>query len=212
MKKLLSLLLCMISLFSLFACGDGGAQDDDTASLSGEESSEDAWLAQLMSEAEMVYSWFCGGNSPSRADTGLVEEDGAVYAPVTEPGLSDCDALRDRVSQLFSTDIVDKLMATEVYSGTPVFRDINGQLYYCTNTLGEVPWDIGQRTGSVITRNEAEIIYHLDITHDYYSSVYTAACDYRLVLGEDGQWRFASFRLPALLIADQMFKPDHTEE
>ena len=42
-------------------------------------------------------------------------------------------------------------------------------------------------------------------TAEMAASSFAASCDYSLLLGEDGKWRFQNFELPALLIAGQMF-------
>jgi len=202
MKRILAFVFCLALLASLCACGDG----EPLPSSSDVTISEKDWVDVLMDDAEELYSWFTGCNRPRCDQSSAIELDGAVYMPVTEPGLGDTAALRGRLSELFTESIVDSLMEKVVYSGAPMFRDIGGTLYFCSDVSGQVPWDIGQRQGAVISQTDTEIIYHLELTHNYFASSYTAVCDYRLILGEDGQWRFASFRLPALLIAEQMFQ------
>jgi len=89
-----------------------------------------------------------------------------------------------------------------------MFREFDGRLYYCTEALGLVPSDIGERTGMVTNRTDIELVYHMDITYKYFESDFSASYDYRLELGEDSKWYFADFKLPAMLIAEQMFLSD----
>ena len=209
MKKALCAILCLVMLFSLCACGDN---EDDLVPSSGDVFSEETWIDRSFAQAERLYAWFTGCSKPACDMTATLEADGGIYAPVLESGLTDTAALRTRLEEYFTAEIVEKLMGTMVYPDAPVFRDFGGELYYCCDVSGQVPWDIGERMSFVISQTDTEIIYHLELSHDYYASRFSAACDYRLVPGEDGKWRFASFRLPALLIAEQMFGADHGEE
>lgn len=207
MKRILSILLCAaILIMPLCACGDDPSEE--TAAQTIDVNSGVSWVDDLFEEAELLYSWFTGCNRP-RFDSGSAVQSGdAEYVRVTESGLNCIDDLRVRLSRVFSQGIVDSLMNTVVYSGAPMFCDIDGVLHYCTAMQGEVPWDIGTRIGSIVSQSDTEIIYRIEMTYEYYASSFSSAYDYRIVPGEDGQWRFTDFRLPAMLIAEAMFKYD----
>ena len=210
MKKILCLVLCaMLLILPLSACGD-----DNPASVSDSDAAgEMKWIDRQFAEAEELYAWFVGCARPACNTADTVEVDGTVYERVTEPFLTDSAALRARLDTLFVPAIAEELMAAEVYSGAPVFRDIDGKLYCCREAFGQVPHDIGERIGTIDSQMGTEMVYRVDITYDYYASSFAASCDYTLLLGEDGKWRFETFRLPALLIAEQMFQSDDgTEE
>ncbi len=201
MKKILCIVLCaVISLTALCACGEGEVVVSESDAVS-----EMKWIDRQFAEAEEMYAWFAGCCKPSCDMSATADVDGTVYVRVTEPGLSDMTALRSGLEEMFSVEIVDDLMNTEVYSGAPVFREIDGRLYCCSESSGQVPHDLGERIGTIDSQVGTEMIYRVDVTYDYYSSSFAASCDYQLLLGEDGKWRFQNFELPALLIAEKMF-------
>ncbi len=209
MKKFLCLILSLIMLVSVCACGKDGEENYDDP---GVESTEQTWLDRQFAEAEELYAWFTGCGAPERSASDMLEADGAMYARVLEPGLTSLEALETRLNTYFTEDIVLSLMETEVFSGAPVFRDMEGGLYYCVDMSGEIPWDIGTRSGFILSQSNTEILYHVEISLDYYGSLFWAEHDYHLVPGTGGKWCFDSFRLPAALIAEQMFQPDHVED
>ena len=209
MKNFLCVFLCTMIMFCLGACG---SRNGEPTASSSDAASQGSWVDARFAEAEKLYSWFTGCGKPACDKSDTMQAGDTVYVRVTEPGLTDMSALNKRLNEHFTEDIAASLVKSVVYSDFPFFRDFDGALYFCTDASGQVPWDIGQRTASIISQTDSEIVYHLDISHDYYSSAFAASYDYWLVLGEDGQWRFASFRLPALLIAEQMFQSDHNEE
>jgi len=187
-------------LAPLCACGD----DEATVSES-DAVTEMKWIDRRFAEAERIYAWFAGCGRPACSPADTVDMDGTVYVRVAEAGLGDMAALRARLEELFSAEIVELLLETVVYSGAPVFREVDGRLYCCSESYGQVPYDLGERIGTVDSENGTEMVYRVDVTYDYYASSFAASCDYSLLLGEDGKWRFQNFELPALLIAGQMF-------
>lgn len=206
MKKILCALLCaLIILLPLTACGKDETSTDEPQS---EVQSEHSWLDEKFSEAELLCSWFTGCDRPATDASDTKEKDGAAYARVIENGLTDREALRARIRAVFTEEITAELMETEVYTGAPVFRDFDGKLYFCTESLGLVPSNIGERSGEIISRSDIELVYRMDIKYDYYASSFSASYDYVLTLGEDSKWYFSSFKLPAMLIAEQMFMSD----
>lgn len=209
MKKILCVILSLILMVSLCACGKDGEEADDS---SPEVSSEQTWLDLQFAQAEELYAWFTGCGAPEHSASDVLEADGAMYARVLEPGLTSLEALQTRLNTYFTEDIVLSLMEKEVFSGAPIFRDMEGALYYCVDMSGEIPWDIGTRSGFILSQSNTEILYHVEISLDYYGTLFWAEYDYHLVPGSGGKWCFDSFRLPATLIAEQMFQPDHTED
>ncbi len=206
MKKILCALLCaLIMILPLCACGK---DENPSDGQQDEVQSEHSWLDDKFAEAELLYSWFTGCGRPDTDSSDIKEKDGAVYARVVENGLTDREALRARIRAVFTEEITDELMAVEVYSGAPMFRDFDGRLYFCTESLGLVPSNIGERSGEIISRSDIELIYRMDINYEYYASSFSATYDYVLTLGEDSKWYFSSFKLPAMLIAEQMFLSD----
>ncbi len=209
MKKILCLILCLVMLVSVCACGKN--EDDPSASAS-DAVSQGCWVDPIFAEAEATYAWFTGCGKPAYDHETIRDVEGASYAMVTVPGLDSMEALQERLCRLFSDEIALQLVDSVVYPGTPVFREYNDDLYYCVDMLGQVPYDIGQRTAYIDSQTDTEAVYHLEITHDYYATSFSAFYDYRLVKNDDGSWRFVDFKLPALLIAGQMFGVDHAEE
>lgn len=201
MKRFLCIFLCAIlTLMPLCSCGDDGDAVSESDAVS-----EVKWIDRQFAEAERMYAWFAGCGKPACSAADAAEIDGTVYHRVAETGLSDMAALRARLEEKFAVEIVDALMETVVYSGVPMFRDIDGRLYCCSESYGQVPYDLGERIGTIDSQVGTEMVYRVDITYDYYASSFAASCDYQLLLGEDGKWRFQNFELPALLIAGQMF-------
>jgi len=206
MKRLLCALLCALMIICLLcSCGKDENQSDEPQN---EVQSEHSWLDDKFAEAELLYSWFTGCDRPATDSSDTKEKDGASYARVIESGLTDRETLRARIRAVFTEEITSELMENEVYSGTPVFRDFDGKLYFCTESLGLVPSNIGERNGEIISRSDIELIYRMDVKYDYYASSFAATYDYVLTLGEDSKWYFSSFKLPAMLIAEQMFLSD----
>ncbi len=207
MKKFLCLILCAV-LLTLPLCACGGEEEGAGTGVTIETESENKWIEDRFDQAERLYAWHTGCARPSCNASDSVDTGEAVYVCVTEPGLDSYDALRERINSLFDPLVAQPLTETVVYSGAPVFKDINGALYCCRDASGQVPYDIGQRIGTVDSQTDTEIVYRVDITYDYYASSFAASYDYHLVKGEDGVWRFTNFQLPALLIAEQMFNED----
>lgn len=210
MKKKLNviagLLVCLALVFSLLSgCSDTGSEDQ-----SGSQESKDDWIVELFTKAEFTYSWFTGCGQPATNDEDVKYDGENAYVRVTESGVSDLAALRQRLADSFTETTVNSLMSTEVFAGMPLFRDFDGALYVFGDIVGAVPHDIGDRVGTVTSQTENEISYHVDMTYEYYDTEYSAQYDYKLTLGEDGVWRFSHFQLPALLIAEEMF--DYEEE
>ena len=206
MKKILCVILCaIILLVPLCACG----KEEEPGSEAGVSAlPEEKWIDRRFAEAELIFAWFSGCARPSCDSSDTVDTGDAVYVRVTEPGLDSADALRARLNEYFAPELTDALMDTVVYSGAPMFRNIDGVLYCCREVNGKVPHDIGERIGTVDSQTDTEMVYRVDVVYDYYASAFAASYDYHLVKGEDGVWRFMDFKLPALLIADQMFMSD----
>lgn len=201
MKKFLCIILCVVfSLSALCACG----KDEEIVSDS-DAAAEMKWIDRQFAEAEQMYAWFAGCSRPACDMSSAVDIEGTAYVRVIEPGLNDLASLKARLDELFAVEIAEELMETVVYSGAPVFRDIDGVLHCCRESYGQVPHDLGERIGTIDSQVGTEMVYRVDVTYDYYASSFAASCDYSLLLGEDGKWRFQNFELPALLIAEQMF-------
>lgn len=213
MKKLTALLLCLclLALPLLSGCGeDEDASGDNLAQGSSPAGVE--WIDKLIAEAEIPYSWFDGCGKPA-TDSGDIRTVGDIeYVRVIEPGAYSPAELRATLEALFTQDIVEALLITEAAKSYPMFREYDGMIYMFRGAVGEVPRDIGERTGSLVSQDEREIVYHLALTYKYYNSTYSAEYDYKLTLGEDGVWRFSRFRLPAMLLAEQMFTYEQPEE
>ena len=207
MKRFLCVVLCVLALLTaLCGCGKG-----ETAVSDSDAAAEMKWIDIQFAEAEEMYAWFAGCGKPACDMSDSRDVEGTVYVRVTQPGLSDMTALRSRLEEMFSVEIVDGLMETVVYSGAPMFREIDGRLYCCRESYGQVPYDLGERIGTIDSQVGTEMVYRVDITYDYYASSFAASCDYHLLLDEDGKWRFQDFQLPALLIAEQMFTDTQQE-
>lgn len=207
MKRFLCVVLCvLVALTALCGCGK-----DEVVVSESDAASEMKWIDIQFAEAERIYAWFAGCGRPSCDTSDAVDVEGTIYVRVTESGLVNMDALRTRLGELFSPEIAEELLATVVYSGAPVFREIDGRLYCCSESYGQVPYDLGERIGTIDSQVGTEMVYRVDVTYDYYASSFAASCDYHLLLGEDGKWRFQDFELPALLIAGQMFSDDSQE-
>lgn len=205
MKKILCVLLCaFIIILPLCSCG----KDDPSQVSASDAASEHAWLDEKFDRAELLCSWFKGCGRPATDADSAREHEGAMYAAVTEPELNSLKALEAALKAVFTDEVTAQLLATEIYDGAPVFREFDGRLYFCTEVQGLVPRDIGRRTGEIISRTDIELVYRVDVTYDYYASVFTASYDYVLTLGEDSKWYFSAFELPAMLIAEQMFMSD----
>lgn len=206
MKRLLCVIICALVLLApLCACGK---EKEETADPGVSSLPEEKWIDQKFSEAELMYAWFSGCARPACDNSNTVDTGEALYVRVTEAGLDSTDALRRRLGDYFAEEVVSSLMSTVIYSGAPIFRDIDGALYCCREVNGKVPHDIGERIGTIDSQTDTEMVYRVDVVYDYYASSFAASYDYYLVKGEDDVWRFIDFQLPALLIADQMFMSD----
>ena len=115
----------------------------------------DAQLEYAYEKAAEAYSWFDMKTMDSDFQDQQVFE-GNVYERVRNTEITSLDQLKEYLHDIFSDDIIDSLIARNIY------RDFDGKLYTLNSARGA---DItkGEESLEIIRENDERIIFRIEV-------------------------------------------------
>lgn len=148
-------------------------------------------------EAEFVYAWF-NGHNPIQVNENEKKDD---YRKVAYEEISNIEEMKSYLSTIFSSDIVDSLINTQVDT-IPLFKNIGNQLYAYYGFVNQYSYQI-QKNMYVEKIDETHYIYHVSMSMNNDTKKCEATYDYNYVDKQNnGSFVFENFEQPIKLCLD----------
>ncbi len=144
------------------------------------DAKEKNYVDDIFKEAEVSYSWFSGLCLHKIID-----------------GITSMDKLRSHLLSLFSPEIVENLLSSEI-DGNKYFIEKDGDLYYTLDAIGLNDYTIGERKLTIKEESDTNIICELEYKAVDDGVIYkTEYIEYLIEKNDSDNFVFTSFTLPA---------------